>query len=169
MIGPFNWLDLLFIVTIVLLVFNGMRNGAVFSLVHLIAIPIAFGVAYFFGKQFTLFLASNGLSFSPLVSYLVLFFGTILVLHIIGTALRGVVSAIPVVGLGNSLIGGVIDTAFRLQFTQGARFPVSILQFNNIKPGVIPTIKQSITASLQESMALLSRSYQLCHSLLGDK
>jgi uncharacterized membrane protein required for colicin V production len=108
MIGPFNWLDLLFIVTIVLLVFNGMRNGAVFSLVHLIAIPIAFGVAYFFGKQFTLFLASNGLLFSPLVSYLVLFFGTILVLHIIGTALRGVVSAIPVVGLGNSLIGGVI-------------------------------------------------------------
>jgi uncharacterized membrane protein required for colicin V production len=108
MIGPFNWIDLLFIVTIVLLVFNGLRNGAVFSLINLLAIPIAIGVAYFFGKQFTLFLAANGLSFSPIVSYLVLFFGTILVLHIIGTALRGVVSAIPVVGLGNSLIGGAI-------------------------------------------------------------
>lgn len=108
MIGPFNWIDLLFLLTIVLLVFNGLRNGAVFSLVHLLAIPIALGVAYFFGKQFTLFLASNGLSFSPIVSYLVLFFGTILVLHIIGTAVRGVVKAIPVVGLGDSLIGGFI-------------------------------------------------------------
>jgi uncharacterized membrane protein required for colicin V production len=108
MIGPFNWIDLLFVVTIVLLVFNGLRNGALFSLVNLLAIPIGIGVAYFFGKQFTVFLASNGLSLSPIISYLVLFFGTILVLHIIGTALRGVVSAVPVVGLGDSLIGGVI-------------------------------------------------------------
>jgi uncharacterized membrane protein required for colicin V production len=108
MIGPFNWIDLLFLLTIVLLVFNGLRNGAVFSLVHLLAIPIAFGVAYFFGKQFTLFLTSNGLSFSPIISYLVLFFGTILVLHIIGTAVRGVVKAAPVFGLGDSLIGGII-------------------------------------------------------------
>ncbi len=108
MIGPFNWIDILFLVTIVLLVFNGLRNGAIFSLVHLLAIPIAVGVAYLFGKQFTLFLASNGLTFSPLLSYLVLFFGTILVLHIIGTVLRGTVKAIPVVGLGDSLLGGVV-------------------------------------------------------------
>lgn len=108
MIGPFNWIDLLFLVTIVLLVFNGLRNGAVFSLVNLLAIPIAFGVAVFFGKSFTLLLASNGLSISPLISYIVLFFGSILVLHIIGTAVRGIVRAIPIVGLGDSLLGGVI-------------------------------------------------------------
>jgi uncharacterized membrane protein required for colicin V production len=108
MIGPFNWIDILFLVTIVLLVFNGLRNGAVFSLINLLAIPIAFGVAYFFGKSFTLFLASNNLSISPLISYLVLFFGSILVLHIIGTMIRGVVKAIPIVGLGDSLLGGAI-------------------------------------------------------------
>jgi uncharacterized membrane protein required for colicin V production len=108
MIGPFNWIDLLFLVTIVLLVFNGLRNGAIFSLINLLAIPIAFGMAVFFGKPFTLLLASNGLSISPLVSYLVLFFGTILVLHIIGTVIRGVVKAVPIVGLGDSLLGGVI-------------------------------------------------------------
>ncbi len=108
MIGPLNWIDILFLVTIVLLVFNGLRNGAVFSLVNLLAIPIAFGVAVFWGKPFTLFLASNGLAISALISYLVLFFGTILVLHIIGTAVRGVVKSIPFVGLGDALIGGLV-------------------------------------------------------------
>jgi uncharacterized membrane protein required for colicin V production len=108
MIGSINWIDLLFLVTIVLLIFNGFRNGAVFSLINLLSIPIAFGVAYFFGKPFTLFFANNGLLFSPLISYLVLFVGTILVIQIIGTSMRGVVKAIPILGLGNSLLGGLV-------------------------------------------------------------
>ncbi len=108
MIGPFNWIDLLFLVTIVLLIFNGLRNGAVFSLINLLSIPIAIGVAYFFGKPFALFLATNGLSISPLISYLVLFFVSILVIQIIGTTMRGVVKAIPILGFGDSLLGGAI-------------------------------------------------------------
>jgi uncharacterized membrane protein required for colicin V production len=108
MIGSINWIDLLFLVTIVLLIFNGFRNGAVFSLINLLSIPIAFGVAYFFGKPFALFFANNGLSFSPLISYLVLFFVTILVIQIIGTSMRGVVKAIPIFGFGDSLLGGLV-------------------------------------------------------------
>jgi uncharacterized membrane protein required for colicin V production len=108
MIGSINWIDILFLVTIVLLIFNGFRNGAVFSLINLLSIPIAFGVAYFFGKPFTLFFANNGLLFSPLISYLVLFFVTILVIQIIGTSMRGVVKAIPILGLGDSLLGGLV-------------------------------------------------------------
>ena len=108
MIGPFAWIDILFLVTIALLVFNGLRNGAIFSIVNLLSIPIAFGVTVFFGKQFALFLASNGLLISPIISYIVLFFVTILVLHIVGTMVRGVVRAIPIVGLGDALVGGLI-------------------------------------------------------------
>jgi uncharacterized membrane protein required for colicin V production len=108
MIGPFSWIDLLFLVTIVLLVFNGFRNGAVFSLVNLLSIPIAFAVAVFFGPQFTLFLASNGLPATPLISYLVLFFGSVLVLHIVGTVIRGIVHDIPIVNFGDTLLGGLI-------------------------------------------------------------
>ena len=108
MIGSINWIDLLFLVTIVLLIFNGFRNGAVFSLINLLSIPIAIGVAYFFGKPFALFFAHNGLSFTPLISYLVLFFVTILVIQIIGTSMRGVVKAIPILGLGDSLLGGLV-------------------------------------------------------------
>jgi uncharacterized membrane protein required for colicin V production len=108
MIGPFNWIDFLFLVTIVLLIFNGFRNGAVFSLINLLSIPVAIGVAYFFGKPFALFLANNGLQISPLISYVALFFITILVIQIIGTTMRGVVKAIPILGLGDSLLGGVV-------------------------------------------------------------
>jgi uncharacterized membrane protein required for colicin V production len=108
MIGPFNWIDLLFLITIVLLVFNGIRNGAIFSIVNLLSIPIALGVAIFLGKPFTLFLASNGLSISPLLAYIVLFFAAVLIIHIIGTLLRGVIRAVPLIGLGDVLIGGVV-------------------------------------------------------------
>src|SRR5436309_10487404 len=81
--------DILFLVTVVLLAFNGFSNGAVTSLVNLISIPVGFVVAYLFGPRFTLLLAANGLSATPLVAYIVLFFGAVLVLHIIGTVVRG--------------------------------------------------------------------------------
>ncbi len=108
MIGPFNWIDLLFLITIVLLVFNGIRNGAIFSLVNLLSIPIALGVAIFLGKPFTLFLASNGLTISPLLGYIVLFFAAVFIIHIIGTMLRGVIRAVPLLGFGDVLIGGLV-------------------------------------------------------------
>lgn len=108
MIGPLNWIDLLFLATIVLLIFNGIRNGAVFSLINLLSIPVAIGVAYFFGKPFALFFAKNGLQIAPLVSYIVLFIVTILVIQIIGTTMRGTVKHIPVLGCGDSLLGGFV-------------------------------------------------------------
>jgi len=108
MIGPFNWIDLLFLITVVLLVFNGLRNGAIFSLVNLLSIPIALGVALFFGQSFTAFLATNGIGISPLVAYIILFFVAVILIHILGTVLRGVIKAIPLVGLGDALVGGVI-------------------------------------------------------------
>lgn len=101
-------IDILFLVTVALLVFNGLRNGAVISLVNMIGIPLGFGVAYVFGPSFTSLLASNGLPAVPLISYAALFLGTVLVLHIIGTIIRGIVQKIPLINMGDSLIGGVI-------------------------------------------------------------
>ena len=108
MIGSISIIDLLFLVTIVLLVFNGLKNGAVFSLFNLLSIPIAFLVAYEFGPQFTNILAANKFQATPLIAYIVLFFGTVLILHIIGTVVRGVTSHLPLIGIVDSLIGGVI-------------------------------------------------------------
>ncbi len=104
----FNWVDILFIATVVLLVFNGFRNGAVFSLINLLTIPIGFVVAYVFGPPFTQFLARNGLPGSLIISYIVVFFGTVFVIHILATTIHGVVRKIPVIGFGDSLLGAVV-------------------------------------------------------------
>jgi uncharacterized membrane protein required for colicin V production len=101
-------IDILFLVTVALLAFNGFSNGAVTSLINLISIPLGFIVAYIFGPRFTLLLAANGLSATPLISYIVLFFGTVLVLHILGTVVRGVVQKIPLIGFGNRLLGALV-------------------------------------------------------------
>lgn len=101
-------IDILFLVTVALLAFNGFSNGATTSLVHLISIPVGFVVALIFGPRFTLLLAANNLNATPLISYIVLFFGTVLVLHILGTVIRGVVQRIPVIGFGDRLLGALI-------------------------------------------------------------
>ncbi|HLL79821.1 MAG TPA: CvpA family protein [Ktedonobacteraceae bacterium] len=108
MIGPFNWIDLLFVITVVLLVFNGLRNGAVVSIINLLSIPVALFVALYFGKTFTFFLASNGIGISPLIAYIILFFAAVILIHILGTVLRGVIKAIPLIGAGDALLGGAV-------------------------------------------------------------
>jgi uncharacterized membrane protein required for colicin V production len=103
-----DWIDLLFVITVVLLVLNGLKNGALFSLIHILSIPVAFIVAYLFGPRFTILLSSNGLSFTPLVAYGVLFIGTVLILHIVGSIVRKVLKYVPLLGPADSLLGGVL-------------------------------------------------------------
>ena len=38
-----SWIDILFLITVVLLVFNGFRNGAVFSLITFLGFPLVYG------------------------------------------------------------------------------------------------------------------------------
>jgi uncharacterized membrane protein required for colicin V production len=106
-----NLIDILFLITVVLMVLNGLRNGAVFSLINLLSIPIGAAVAYLYGPRFTMLLSANGLPATPLISYGVLFLGTVLILHISGTMVRGIIKAIPIIGLGDSLIGGAVGIA----------------------------------------------------------
>ncbi|MDQ2904737.1 MAG: CvpA family protein, partial [Chloroflexota bacterium] len=103
-----NWIDLLFLVTILFLVFNGFRNGAVTSLLNLLSIPLGFAVAYVFGPQFTMALASNNLNIAPFLAYIILFFATVIVVHIVATVIRGFVSKIPGVGFGDQLLGAFL-------------------------------------------------------------
>ncbi len=107
-LSSLSWIDILFLVTVVLLVLSGLRNGFLFSLINLISIPIGFAIAVYLGPRLTSILASNNLPATPLISYIVLFFGTVLVLHIVGTSVRGVMKNIPVVGCADGLLGGAI-------------------------------------------------------------
>ncbi len=101
-------IDVLFLITVVLLVLSGLRNGFVVSLLNLLSIPLALGVAYFFGPQFTAFLATTGLSATPLISFFALFFITVVLLHFLGGTLRSIVKSLPLIGSGDTLLGGVV-------------------------------------------------------------
>lgn len=103
-----NWVDIAFVITVVLLVFNGLRNGALMSLVGLLSIPFAFVILFFFGGQFVSMLAQNRLPIAPPFAYGILFFATIFILYIIANLLRGVVKSVPLVKQGDTLLGAVI-------------------------------------------------------------
>jgi uncharacterized membrane protein required for colicin V production len=104
----FNWIDILFLVTVVLLVINGFRNGAVFSLFNLLSIPIGVAVVVLWGPQFVKLLAANGLTVTPIIAYIILFFAAVIILHIIGSTLHGVIKRIPLIGFGDEVLGAVI-------------------------------------------------------------
>ncbi|HAE84513.1 MAG TPA: hypothetical protein DCK85_14080 [Ktedonobacter sp.] len=108
MVGSISIVDILFLVTVVLLVFSGFRNGALISLISLVSIPLGFFVASQYGPSFTTVLAAYGLSATPLISYVVLFFGTVLVLHIVGSFVRNVAKGVPLLGPADTLLGGAI-------------------------------------------------------------
>lgn len=103
-----NWVDILFLVTVILLVFNGFRNGFVMSLINLVSIPLGIAAALYFGPSLTSQLAGNNLPATPLISYIVLFFGVVLVLHLIATSLRRTLKHIPVIGCSDELLGGAV-------------------------------------------------------------
>jgi uncharacterized membrane protein required for colicin V production len=103
-----DWIDILFGVTVVLLVLNGLKNGALFSLIHILTIPIAFIVTYLFGPRFIALLSVNGFSVTPLVTYGVLFLGTVLILHIVGSLVHKVLKYVPLLGPADSLLGGAL-------------------------------------------------------------
>jgi membrane protein required for colicin V production len=101
-------IDILFLVTVALLVINGVKNGALFSLINLLVLPIGFAVIYYFGPTLTVILASSGLPAAPLIAYAVLFIGTILILHIVAGFIRSVVDNLPLLGPLDKLLGAVI-------------------------------------------------------------
>lgn len=103
-----DWIDILFVVTVVLLVLNGLKNGALFSLINILSIPVAFIVTYLFGPRFIALLAVNGFPATPLLAYGVLFLGTVLILHIVGSIVRNVLKYVPLLGPADSLLGGVL-------------------------------------------------------------
>ena len=103
-----NIIDILFIVTVVLLVFNGLRNGAVFSLLNFLSIPLGLAAAYYYGPKFTSILGGSGISATPLIAYIILFVGVVFLVHILGNALRGIVKSVPLISQGDTLLGGAI-------------------------------------------------------------
>ncbi|HEX7736269.1 MAG TPA: CvpA family protein [Ktedonobacteraceae bacterium] len=103
MLGSLSVVDVLFLATIILLVFNGLRNGFVFSLANLLSLPAAAIAAAVFGPSLTAKLGIN-----PLVSYILIFLVAVVVIHIVARAVRGTAKKIPLISSGDALLGGVV-------------------------------------------------------------
>jgi len=106
--GSLSVVDILFVVTVFLLVLSGFRNGFVFSLVNLISLPVAAVVSLVFGPSLTAWLATHGLEINPLISYIILFLLAVIVIHLVATSVRGTVKRIPIISTGDALLGGVV-------------------------------------------------------------
>ena len=106
--GSLSLVDILFVVTVILLVLSGLRNGFVFSLVNLISLPVAAVVSLVFGPSLTAWLAGSGLVVNPIFSYILLFLLAVIVIHFVATSVRGTVKRIPLVSTGDALLGGVV-------------------------------------------------------------
>jgi len=106
-------IDILFLVTAVLLVLSGYRNGAVFSLIMVPGVPLGITLASTVGPRFTALLAAHGLSAAaPFIAYNALFFGTVIVFSVIATLLQRFIRKLPAtVNRGDAILGGVIGFA----------------------------------------------------------
>lgn len=105
-------IDILFLVTAVLLVLSGYRNGAVFSLIMVPSVPLGFALAGAVGPRFTALLAMWWQPAAPFIAYNVLFFGTIIVFSLIATTVQRFVRKLPVaINRGDAILGGVIGFA----------------------------------------------------------
>lgn len=144
MIGTLSVVDLIFLVTVLLLVYNGFSTGAITSLVHLLSIPLGIAVAYVLGPSFTGFLANQNLAWTPLFSYFALFLAMVLIVHIVGSIISGMVRHLPGLGFVDRLLGGVVGfiEAWLLWVVLLFILHNFLLNIHNLPPGVIITPAQ---------------------------
>nr|BBH94442.1 hypothetical protein KTA_26410 [Thermogemmatispora argillosa] len=101
----FNFIDLAFLATAIVLAINGFRNGLLASLINLIALPLGLGAALLFGPWLTALLASKGIEVAPLLAYGLIFLASVLIVHTVTAVVRAFVHRLPVVGLIDALLG----------------------------------------------------------------
>ncbi len=78
-----HWLDIVAAVVLVISIWHGWRSGLLVGLFNLLSIPLGIGVAYFFAPQIA---AATDISLTYM--YAILFFATVIGVHIVGHMLR---------------------------------------------------------------------------------
>jgi uncharacterized membrane protein required for colicin V production len=101
-------LDILVLITLVIGVVHGWRVGALVSLVGLLSIPIGLGAAWYWGPALTTEFAGLGFPAPLILAYAALFFGVIIVLHLLAEVLRGVIHSFFVFAFADEAIGAVV-------------------------------------------------------------
>jgi uncharacterized membrane protein required for colicin V production len=102
-----HWVDLVAAPVLVLSIWHGWRAGFMVGLFNLLSIPLGLLVAYFFARQI-----SAATQQPPTLVYILVFFATVIGVHIGGSLLRRVLqSKVPLAKQTDALLGASISGA----------------------------------------------------------
>lgn len=102
-----HWLDIIAAIVVFLSIWHGWRTGLLVGLFNLLSIPLGIVTAYFFAPQI-----AAGTNISLTYMYAIVFFVTVIGVHIIGSLLRsGMRKRVKIAGGTDSLLGAVVGGA----------------------------------------------------------
>lgn len=102
-----HWLDIIAAIALIFSIWHGWRSGLMVGLFNLLSIPLGIVVAYFLAPQIT---AATNISLTWM--YAILFFATVIGVHIVGSMLRKVLrSKVPLAKETDALLGAVVSGA----------------------------------------------------------
>ena len=102
-----HWLDIIAAIVLVISIWHGWRSGLMVGLFNLLSIPLGIVVAYFFAPRVA---AATNISLTWM--YAILFFATVIGVHIVGSLLRKTLrSKIPLAKETDALLGAAVSGA----------------------------------------------------------
>jgi uncharacterized membrane protein required for colicin V production len=102
-----HWLDIIVAIVLVFSIWHGWRTGFMVGLFNLLSIPLGIVVAYFFAQGI-----AAATHTSPTLMYIIVFFATVIGVHIVGSLLRRTLrSKVPLAKGTDSLLGAIVSGA----------------------------------------------------------
>ena len=102
-----HWLDIVAAIVLVFSVWHGWRSGLLVGIFNLLSIPVGLVVAYLFGQMIAAATHSP-----PTLAYIVVFFATVIGIHIIGHLLRRILrSKVPLAKQTDAVLGALVSGA----------------------------------------------------------
>jgi len=102
-----HWLDIIAVIVVFLSIWHGWRTGLLVGLFNLLSIPLGVVTAYFLAPQI-----AAGTNISLTYMYAIVFFVTVIGVHIIGSLLRkGMRKRVKIAGDTDALLGAVVGGA----------------------------------------------------------
>ncbi len=99
-----HWLDILAVIVILLSIWNGWRTGLLVGLFNLLSIPLGIVAAYFLAPPL-----AAATHISLIFMYAIIFFVTVIIVHIIGSALhRGMWRRMKLAADADALLGAIL-------------------------------------------------------------
>lgn len=102
-----HWVDIIVAIVLFFSIWHGWRTGLMVGLFNLLSIPLGIVVAYFFAQGI-----AAATHTSPTLMYILVFFATVIGVHIVGSLLRKALRRkVPLAKGTDSLLGAIVSGA----------------------------------------------------------